>query len=55
MHVHVQGLANAEGTLLHSLAARMQALDENEHEMLREDLTEHIWVDRRHRLQPYVG
>ena len=55
MHVHVQGLANAEGTLLHSLAARVQALDENEHEMLREDLTEHIWVDRRDLLQPYVG
>jgi len=51
MHVHVQGLANADGTLLHSLAARVQALDENEHEMLREDLTENIWVDRRDLLQ----
>jgi len=54
MHVHVQGLANAEGTLLHSLAARVQALDENAHEMLRHDLTEHIWADRRDLLQPFV-
>ena len=54
MHVHVQGLENAEATLLHSLAARVQALDENEHEMLREDPTEHIWVDLRDLLQPYV-
>jgi len=55
MHVHVQGLANAESTLLHSLAAREQSLDENEQELLRDDLTELIWADRCDLVQPFVG
>jgi len=51
----MQGATNAEGTLLHSLAARIQALDEDEHEMLQDDLIEHVWGQRGALLQPYVG
>jgi len=51
----MQGATNAEGALLHSLAARIQALEEKEHEMLQEDLIEHVWGQRGTVLQPYVG
>jgi len=46
---------NAEGTLLYSLQARQQALDRDEHDMLRDDLAQHMYPRREIFLHPYVG
>jgi len=50
----VHNPVNAEGTLLYSLQARQQALDRDEHEMLRDDLAEHIFPNRHQFLLPYI-
>jgi len=49
----MKGATSAEGTLLHSLAAHIQAFDEDEHKMLQEDLIEHVWGQCGALLQPY--
>jgi len=49
----MQGATSADGTLLHSLAALIQAFDEDEHKMLQEDLIEHVWGQCGALLQPY--
>jgi len=45
----------AEGTLLYSSQARQQALDRDEHDMLRDDLAEHRYPRSEIFLHRYVG
>jgi len=44
--IPVNNPVNAEGALLHSLQAQQQALDRDVHELLRDDLAEHIFPNR---------
>jgi len=43
------------GSFGHSLNAWAEARDEEEHERLRHDLAEHVWMERSTLLAPYVG
>jgi len=53
--VPVNNFVNAKGTLLCSLQARQNALDRNENELLRDDLAEHIFPNRKQFVLLYIG
>jgi len=53
--IPVNNPVNAEGTPLYSRQARQQALDRDEHELLRDNLAEHIFPNREQFLLPYTG